>query len=129
MADQCAKQAFYDKTVEHLLQQGFQSADSEGFCRYRNGGPNEYGRCAIGIHIPDSLYDSRMEGNGIGALIREWPEIAPLIPSLALATSLQNVHDSAANWHPSAGLNEDGNHNLVDIAVNFGLTPHPLLTS
>lgn len=128
MTNKTAKQAFYDKTVEHLFQQGFQSVESDGYCLYRGGGPNKSGMCAIGVHIPDSLYDPKMEGLSVARLVHEWPEMVPLIPSTELAHGLQIVHDNTESWCPK-GLNEDGKSNLVDVAVNFDLTPHPLLTS
>ena len=130
MVNKEACQAFYDKTVEHLFQQGFQSVNSDGYCLYRGGGLDKSGMCAIGVHIPDSLYDTKMEGQSVARFVREWPEIAPLIPSINLAMALQHVHDNVVSWCRSAGLTEDyGKSDLADIAVNFDLTPHPLLTS
>lgn len=52
-------QEFFDRTATHLLKQNERSVDQEGGCMYR--GPQGL-RCAIGIWIPDSVYDASMEG-------------------------------------------------------------------
>lgn len=49
--------------------------------------------CAVGCLIPDDLYSPKMEGIWVGRLVEEFPELKKFIPNLALARSLQSVHD------------------------------------
>lgn len=55
-------QEFFDKTVEHLAQQGkrsFAAGVIGQMCAYRG---KDNTRCAIGYWIPDELYKPEMEG-------------------------------------------------------------------
>lgn len=115
------QQAYFDKTVTHLLKQGKQaSIEAAGHvaCKYRTG---EGLSCAMGCHIPDAMYHPFMEGRDIYALIDEYPELQPLFPDVELAKMLQLVHDSRQNWGVD-GLNERGREYLHFVARGFDLS-------
>ena len=85
-------QEFFDKTLAHLKQQGVRSAQGAS-CLYR--GPDGT-KCAIGFHIPDELYESEMEGKGVGNLLVHYPELKPLFEGVSdgLMIELQGLHDN-----------------------------------
>ena len=84
-------QEFFDKTMEHLRKQGVSSARGAS-CLYR--GP-EGTRCAIGFHIPDDMYNLRMEGAGVSNLLQNYPELKSLFESVTpgLLSEMQTLHD------------------------------------
>lgn len=84
-------QEFFDKTMEHLRKQGVPSARGAS-CLYR--GP-EGTRCAIGFHIPDDMYNLRMEGVGVSNLLQNYPELRSLFESVTpgLLSEMQTLHD------------------------------------
>ena len=92
---QVIRQAFFNKTAEHLFEQGVQSrlVMLEGTCAYK--GPNNTS-CAIGCHIPDEKYKIGMEGNGVRQLLHSFKKelrgVFTHIP-LSLMDDLQTVHD------------------------------------
>ena len=88
-------QEFFDKTMEHLRKQGVRSARGTS-CLYR--GP-EGTRCAIGFHIPDDMYNLRMEGAGVSNLLQKYPELRSLFESVTpgLLSDMQTLHDT---WMP-----------------------------
>lgn len=92
------KQEVFDAVVKHLLTQGQQSIDKNGWnCLYRNDNGL---KCAIGALIPDSMYKSSMENVPVAVLISngEIPELFDeSIPAVFLR-QLQNIHDLK---HPS----------------------------
>ena len=85
-------QEFFDKTLAHLKQQGVRSVGGAR-CLYR--GPDGT-KCAIGFHIPDELYESEMEGKGVGNLIVHYPELKPLFKGVSegLMIEFHGLHDS-----------------------------------
>ena len=85
-------QEFFDKTLAHLKQQGVPSARGAS-CLYR--GP-EGTRCAIGFHIPDDMYNLRMEGAGVSNLLQNYPELRHLFKGVSdeLMIELQGLHDN-----------------------------------
>jgi hypothetical protein len=100
-------QELFDIVAKHLLTQDRQSLDSDGSCMYRGCG----GRmCAIGVLIPDELYEPWMDANG--ALTRVIVAI-DLGEHYELCRRLQRVHDV----HLPAGWR----HQLKLAAYDFGL--------
>ncbi len=84
-------QEFFSKTILHLRKQQAQSKSSNDLCCYRAGTLS----CAIGCHIPDTMYNPDMEGTRIHQTMQDWPELQPLFVgvSLRLMDELQGVHD------------------------------------
>ncbi len=54
------KQQIFDKVVTHLFKQKIPSIGSCGECSYRG---NNGLKCALGIFIPDEIYNNNMEGD------------------------------------------------------------------
>lgn len=89
-------QEIFSTVAHHLLNQGRKAQDHHDSCFYRFNNL----KCAIGILIPDKLYDPDMEGLPIESLLN-FPELAPhllasdraLIKSIQLLEDLQSCHD------------------------------------
>jgi len=96
------KQEAFDTVAKHLFEQG--RASKRGvYCAYRGEGGT---KCAVGVLIPDELYDEEMDNTaysnptGIFTVVRKFPELkrifgrgkASIIPMLG---DLQYLHDSA----------------------------------
>lgn len=66
-------------------------------CAYRG---KDGGKCAIGILIPDKLYDSVLEGRGVGYLLTHFPAIRKHLNgcTLKFLLDLQNLHDDSGKW-------------------------------
>ena len=108
-------QEFFDKTLAHLRQQGVRSAQGAR-CLYR--GPDGT-KCAIGFHIPDELYESEMEGKGVGYLITHFPEVQPLFNGVNryLLSEMQTLHDT---WMPYGVESMEGRAKAI--ASEYALT-------
>lgn len=94
------EQEIFDRVITHLFNQGEQSLDCGGGCRYR--GPRGL-KCAVGVDIPDEMYSEDMETYGISALLKyadDWnlkfPESIP--NNLDLYKQLQTLHDFGGYW-------------------------------
>lgn len=79
----------------------------EGTCAYRVGGEADSPqRCAIGVCIPDELYNSGMEGTGVVYMLPDHPEVSDLFTERALAgdflLDVQRIHDTEAELTSSA---------------------------
>jgi hypothetical protein len=93
------KYAFFIKTAVHLLLQGKkaqafitnESGDKVMGCAYRAA---DGCKCAVGLHIPDTLYAPEMEGTRISHLLSQYPALKHVIPDVGLAQDLQKIHDS-----------------------------------
>lgn len=108
------KQEFFDTVAAHLLSMDDVSWDySRGICAYRGAGG---AKCAIGVMIPDELYNPEMEGLGVTSLVADWSQLSKFIPSISLAAELQAVHDNGmlSNKHLVKA-------DLKHIARNHGL--------
>ena len=93
-------QEVYDKVKAHLLSQGHKSLNANGDCSYRgeNGA-----MCAVGVLIPDDMYQSSMEGNSctsdaVGITLYK------LRLDYSFANKLQQLHDSLAPEYWAAEL-------------------------
>lgn len=84
-------QQLFDEVAKHLRTQGKTCLGTSG-CAYRGDSGL---KCAIGALIPDEVYNSKMEGHAVFAIL-------PMLPNdlkqefsahMGLLHSLQNVHD------------------------------------
>lgn len=98
------EQEIFDKVVNHLLTQNFQSMGYVGadeyddeICAYRS---SEGLKCAIGCLIPDDLYDMGMESLSISSLCREFKLPDFFFENQSLLELLQYIHDykSPESW-------------------------------
>ncbi|MDB5716147.1 MAG: hypothetical protein JWO15_3544 [Sphingomonadales bacterium] len=97
-----SKQYTFNKVVRHLRQQGCRARTNVG-CAYR--GDNST-KCAAGCLIPDELYTSKMEGNGIchtstnEQAMKLWNFFRWLGHDPKLVKQLQTIHDMhrIAEW-------------------------------
>lgn len=93
------KKEYYDLLVETSAAGGFPSVEADsGHCKYR--GPNGK-KCAVGLLIPDELYDPRMDNPGgasdVLTVATRYPKVAAVFPDGMTASdlkSVQEVHDS-----------------------------------
>ncbi len=109
------EQEIFDKVVGHLFKQGKRAtrwtwcrkydasthsgwSDAQDYtetCAYRS---DEGLKCAIGILIPDGLYDKKMEGIRVAMMIEDYELPAYFKNNAALLDSLQQAHDNPDNW-------------------------------
>jgi hypothetical protein len=96
-------QEIFDTVATHLLKQGRRTTnpDIPEMCVYRGANGT---KCAVGVLIPDEVYDPMMEGRTVVGLLSH-PEFK--IPrwmwnNETLLIELQNVHDVEHNWKGSA---------------------------
>jgi len=81
-------QDIFNTVAMHLMTQGERSTGAMGLCRYRGSKGH---MCAIGVLIPDEMYNSSMEGKTVGTIQNRLP--AALRSHLPLLDDLQIVHD------------------------------------
>lgn len=109
-------QEVFNKVATHLFTQGRQAADEDSHglggisCRYR---ASDGTRCAVGVLIPDEVYDSEMEGQDVGSLLLGLGDVSPAYPALtwlvplrSLLDNLQDVHDFDFNWRSDKEMRE-----------------------
>jgi hypothetical protein len=104
----------------------------EVVCLYR-GHKGE--RCALGLHIPDAVYDSRMESVNADAVIHKYAGLAFLQPVILLMQSLQSAHDRAAHYKYCPEVVAEGQVDFTQaietefrvVAMQFKLTLPPCL--
>lgn len=60
------RQKLFSRMVRHLRKQGCHSFGATGTCAYRG---EDGRRCAIGILIPNTLYDKRIESRTVRSLL------------------------------------------------------------
>lgn len=99
-------QEIFDTVATHLFVQG-RRATSPGndlMCAYRGEGG---AKCAVGVLIPDEIYDEMMEGRTVSGLVGSAHYALPdwMIEAQELLKDLQNVHDTEVNWKNSATMN------------------------
>lgn len=94
------RQEYYDLLVKSAVEGTFPGWDGR-HCTYRTADGKH--RCAIGILIPDEMYDSRDEGASVNGLDNELIEkILPedmIVPELLLVQELHDEH--AFQWDTS----------------------------
>lgn len=111
-------QQIFDKVAEHLLKQNDRCMSAKSVCSY--SGDNGL-KCAVGVLIPDELYDRSMEGQSYSsiyggslsaALTKGGVDLKLCIP---LLNGLQRLHDheKVSAWRAA----------LVALAHVFNLNP------
>jgi hypothetical protein len=96
------RQEILDKVVEHFTEQGCPSVNEDNddvSCLYRTENGH---KCAVGIFIPDELYNPDMEGLNSGTLIGKFPGVleaggVDTEQDQDFMRVLQTAHDSAAD--------------------------------
>lgn len=89
-------QEFFSKTVDHLRRQNKKATNGK-LCTYRMEDPERSGhflKCAIGVHIPDSLYRETMEGRNVFHLAK-MPGMSDVFEGIdmKLLLAMQDIHD------------------------------------
>lgn len=113
-------QEIFDVVANHLLKQQSKSllSDGVGKCAYR--GVNGL-KCAVGILIPDHLYDETMEYKNIQSVIVDYPAFRGYLNAgedeIDLLEQLQFIHDYAEVTAWNARLKEVAKDFALD--VNF----------
>lgn len=88
-------QQVFDKIYTHFIIEGNpRSITIEGECRFR--GKNGT-KCAIGLFIPDEVYEEKMETLGIASLFQNYPTMEDILGDLSEfeLSTLQKYHDMA----------------------------------
>lgn len=121
------KQEIFDTVAKHLFSQGQRAMmnnnhglDGE-YCAYR--GENGM-KCAVGVLIPDDMYDPDMDkfggdGTSIDCILHKYPDKVPewFHENSVFLESLQDIHDSASNWV----CTEEMKHRLSELAEELNL--------
>ena len=98
-------QEIFDTVATHLLKQGRRAVnpDIPEMCHYRGAGGTA---CAVGVLIPDEVYDPMMEGRTVIGLLSHPGFKLPrwLWNNETLLIELQDVHDVEHNWEGSATM-------------------------
>ena len=113
-------QEFFNESVTKIYAQGHQSADHGGVCFYRQ--PDGNGACAIGVCIPDNLYQSKMETTRICPLLNNFPNLREYFAgvNVCLMSKMQDTHDW---WDTNAGdFRTYWKQQAEKIALAFDLT-------
>jgi len=85
-------QEVFDIVVNHLFTQGRPAYDGVQGCMYRT---HDGLRCAVGVLIPDNLYDPEFEGDTADCVIQKLfnKDLADWREHKGLLLALQEVHD------------------------------------
>ena len=121
-------QELFDRVATHLLTQNRKSQSLNGACQYRHYTGL---KCAIGVLIPDELYRTAFEGQGIDTYARPSSWSADILHAAGilesqvhLAKRLQDCHD---DYEPHEWV-----YQLKTIAIDhdldFNLSPSTLDT-
>lgn len=114
------EQQVLDVVYNHfVVNKGPASVMASGNCAYR--GPNGC-KCAVGLFIPDDRYTTQFEGNRVGALLGEYPELCDVLVHKNLLARLQTVHDNEATQGDDLTFNARMELGLRAAAQDFGLT-------
>lgn len=130
------KQEVFNTVARHLLKQGKPAATKNShYCKYRVKVGGHVLKCAVGVLLPDKLYDEALEGASVkdGDLygravdlhpdqrtpFREW-YAETITPNRHLIIALQALHDEAADVDNALSHWKGG---LWVIARNYRLDP------
>lgn len=83
-------QGIFDVVARHLLTQKCQAFDAGGQCAYRGSNGT---KCAVGVLIPDDVYNPYMEGHDVDEIIDMDDRLEPLRPFADMLDVLQRMHD------------------------------------
>ena len=117
-------QEIFDTVATHLFTQGeragiFVDEDDDSGpefeCRYRTP---QGAKCAVGVLLPDEVYDPGMEGSSVQGICEGSFQVPSWIAStLSLLMDLQHVHDEPLSWYNDKSMLDD----LRIIADRYGL--------
>jgi hypothetical protein len=98
-------QEIFDTVATHLFTQGeragiFVDEDDDSGpefeCRYRTP---QGAKCAVGVLLPDEVYDPTMEGSSVQGICERGFQVPLWMAStLSLLMDLQQVHDELDSW-------------------------------
>lgn len=106
-----SSQEIFNLVVEHLFSQGRPAYDGNRGCMYRT---HDGLRCAVGVLIPDDLYDPAFETNEVRVVIQELfdTDLADWREHKDLLIALQLAHDSCLR-------DPDRTFNTTDLAIRL----------
>ena len=113
-------QEVFDIVVNHLFTQGRPSYGGVQNCMYR--APDGL-RCAVGVLIPDNLYDPEFEGDTADCVIQKLfnKDRADWREHKGLLLALQEVHDECFVISTGAFSIRDLRTQLLKVAAEFSL--------
>ena len=99
-ANIASAQEVFDYVINHLVTQGARSTLQDAIidCAYHGEGGT---KCAVGILIPDDMYNDLMEGCDVLDLVRKFPQacsVGGIDQHVDLLLDLQKLHDAAPVW-------------------------------
>ena len=115
-----SSQEIFNLVVEHLFKQGRPAYDGVQGCMYRT---HDGLRCAVGVLIPDDLYDKAFESNQSNFVIQKLldADLADWREHEDLLMRLQSIHDHCSRTEKGtfnlAFLDTD----LCNAAAHFSL--------
>ena len=115
-----SSQEIFNLVVEHLFKQGRPAYDGHRGCMYRT---HDGLRCAVGVLIPDDLYDPAFETNKADTVIQELfdADLADWREHKNLLLSLQRVHDNCFRDPDGTFNTTDLTRNLLNVAERYCL--------
>ena len=115
-----SEQEIFNLVVEHLFKQGRPAYDGNRGCMYRT---HDGLRCAVGVLIPDDLYDPAFETIEAAIVIQELfdADLADWREHEDLLKKLQLIHDGCLRDPDGAFNTTDLAVRLRDIAKDFSL--------
>lgn len=121
MSEMITPQSAFDRVAKHLFEQGRRSVKNSIQCLYR--GPDKT-KCAIGVLIPDDVYDPLMEGDGADSMIYSYIGFQNLLSEdktthewAKFLLDLQRIHDNRDNWINTLTMR----NSLLNTAKSHGL--------
>jgi len=114
-------QTIFNKVWKHFIvnkgKRSIEPSGDGGTCLYRGG---EGKKCAVGVLIPNDLYQEDMEMHGVEDVFKLFPHIKEYlgIENLHFLIELQEEHDNGENWNFKGHIEKNA---LVKIAEDYGL--------
>jgi len=114
----------FDRIWTHfVLERKPGGMNENGFSNYRGEGGL---RCAIGLLLPDDLYDVWMEGCPIMQVVKRYPDVWRYFSRIPpkLLSALQGAHsDAAIRWaQDGTDFHAEIERSLLKISRQFGLS-------
>jgi hypothetical protein len=96
-------QEIFDRVATHLFTQGHRATMfDDSICAYRASNGD---KCAIGVLIPDDVYEPAMEFRRVTTLINlGFPLPVFMARNVPLLTALQEVHDDVRSWRSTGAM-------------------------
>lgn len=91
-------QSIFDTVWNHfIVNETLPGMDVSGACAYKAGEEPNCRKCAVGILIPDELYEPEMEGEPASTLVTSWDSLIPLFSQIPedFIDDLQHAHDDS----------------------------------